>query len=172
VVRRTEGWAHFGEELAIEQGLAADHPLVEMAQLRFALEAATRLLVYLSVHSGRWTFIEACARASALTGWSAGRTIRDVMETVAHRTRAMYTLGKMEIREWRSATVSQADWTLREFHGRIMGCGSAPQSTVQRYLADGRRAAGAVDAAADGARMDPSESVGTGRDAKVRKSSP
>ncbi len=158
----TEGWAHYAEELAIEQGLAADHPLVEIAQLRFALEAATRLLVFLSVHSGRWTFTEACARASALTGWSAERTIRDVMDTVAHRARAMYTLGKMEIRDWRSATVGRAGWTLREFHGRIMGCGSAPLSTVQRYLADGRRAAGAVDAAADGTRTDPSESVGTG----------
>jgi hypothetical protein len=70
VVRRTEGWTHFGEELAIEQGLAADHPLVEIAQLRFALEAATRL-VYLSVqpvdvHRGM------CARFSVdrLVGWS------------------------------------------------------------------------------------------------------
>jgi hypothetical protein len=160
----TEGWAHYAEELAIEQGLATDHPLVEIAQLRFALEAATRLLVYLSVHSGRWTFTEACARASALTGWSAKRTIRDVMETVANRARAMYTLGKMQIREWRSATVGQADWTLRDFHGRIMGCGSAPLSTVQRYLADSRRAADAIDAAADGARTDRSESAGTGLD--------
>lgn len=141
----TEGWAHYAEELAIELGLAADRPLVEIAQLRFALEAATRLLVHLSVHSGRWTFTEAGARASALTGWSAERATREVMETVAHRSRAMYTLGKMQIRDWRSATVGRAGSTLREFHGRIMGCGSAPLSTVQRYLADGRRAAVAAD---------------------------
>ncbi len=140
----TEGWAHYAEELAIEQGLAEDRPLVEIAQLRFALEAATRLLVYLSVHSGRWTFTQAFARASALTGWPAGRTSLDVMGTVAHGGRAMYTLGKMQMRDWRSATVGQAGWTLPEFHSRLMRCGSAPLSTVQRYLEDGRQTANAL----------------------------
>ncbi len=134
-----EGWAHYAEELAIEQGLAEDRPLVEIAQLRFALEAATRLLVYLSVHSGRWTFTQAFARASALTGWPAGQASREVMDAVAHRGRAMYTLGKMQIRDWRSATVGQAGWTLPEFHSRLMRCGSAPLSTVQRYLENGRQ---------------------------------
>ncbi len=166
-----EGWAHYAEELAIEQGLAADRPLVEIAQLRFALEAAIRLLVYLSVHSGRWTFSEACARASALNGWSAERTSRDVIETVAHRARAMYTLGKMQIRDWRSATVWQADWTLSEFHSRIMRCGSAPLSTVQRYLEDGRQTAIAVSGAVRGGRSDPGAGAETGHCSGYREGS-
>jgi hypothetical protein len=136
----TEGWAHYAEELAIEQGLAADRPLIEVAQLRFALEAASRLLVHLSVHSGRWTFAQACAQASAINGWSAQRTTRDVIETVSNRGRAMYALGKMQIREWRSAGAGRAGQDLRDFHTRLMRCGSAPLSTAERYLADARPA--------------------------------
>jgi hypothetical protein len=134
----TEGWAHYTEALAIEQGLADGRPLVEIAQQRFALEAATRLLVHLCVHSRRWTFAKACSRAAELTGWPADRATREVLETVTHRARAMYTLGKIEIQDWRSAVVGQGGLTSHDFHDRLMRCGSAPLSTIRRYLTDGR----------------------------------
>jgi uncharacterized protein (DUF885 family) len=138
----TEGWAHYVEELAVEQGLAADRPLVEIAQLRFALEAASRLLVYYSVHSGRWTFAQACERASTINSWSSDRARREVVETVSNARPAMYALGKLRIREWRrTAALGTSRQDLSAFHHRLMRCGSAPLSTVRRYLVDGQHAA-------------------------------
>ena len=68
-----EGWAHYAEELAIDVGLADDRPLIEIAQLKSALEAATRLLIFLSIHMGRWSFAQAVDRAAELNGWSPER---------------------------------------------------------------------------------------------------
>jgi hypothetical protein len=135
----TEGWAHYIEELAIERGLAHDRPLVAVAQLRFALEAATRLLVYLSVQTGRWTFAEARDHAARLCHWSLDRATREVLETSSNGGRAMYALGKLRIREWRrSAGVGASGPGLTEFHELLMRCGSAPLSTTWRYYLDRR----------------------------------
>jgi hypothetical protein len=136
----TEGWAHYTEELAIERGLADGRPLVEVAALRFALEAATRLLTFLSIHTGRWRFATAVAEAAALCGWSPERAAREVLVVVADPSGAMYTLGKLRIRRWRElAGVGAAAVDLKVFHDRLLRCGSAPLSTVWRYYLDGQR---------------------------------
>ncbi|MGW1656551.1 DUF885 family protein [Streptomyces atratus] len=135
----TEGWAHYTEELAIERGLAEGRPLVEVAALRFALEAATRLLVFLSVHSGRSKFGAAAAEAATLCAWSPERAGREVLAVAAQPAGAMYTLGKLRIRRWRElAGVSDSAADLKAFHDRVVRCGSAPLSTVWRYYLDGR----------------------------------
>lgn len=128
----TEGWAHYVEELAVERGLADGRQLVEVAQLRSALEAATRLAVCLSVHAGTWTFAEAADRATRLCGWSPARAAREVMVVVADPAGAMYTLGKLRIREWRRQ-VAGSPGGLKAFHDGLMRCGSAPLPTALRY---------------------------------------
>jgi hypothetical protein len=136
----TEGWAHYAEELAIERGLADGRPLVEVAALRFALEAAVRLLIFLSVHSRRWRFGAAVAEASAVCGWSPERAMREVLAVVADPSGAMYTFGKLRIRRWRElAGVGDAPADLKAFHDRLTRCGGAPLSAVWRYYLDGRR---------------------------------
>ncbi|MGI5426018.1 DUF885 family protein [Streptomyces sp. CA-179760] len=135
----TEGWAHYTEELAIEHGLAEDRPLVEVAALRFALEAATRLLVFLSVHSGRSKFGAAAAEAASLCAWSPERAGREVLAVAAQPAGAMYTLGKLHIRRWRELSgAGDSPAGLKAFHDRLLSCGSAPLSTVRRYCLDGR----------------------------------
>lgn len=140
----TEGWAHYTEELAIERGLAEDRPLVEVAALRFALEAATRLLVFLSVHSGRSKFGAVAAEAATLCAWSPERAGREVLATASQPARAMYTLGKLHIRRWRELSgAGDSTAALKGFHDRLVRCGSAPLSTVRRYCLDDRSTASA-----------------------------
>jgi uncharacterized protein (DUF885 family) len=135
-----EGWAHYAEELAVEHGLADGRPLVEVAQLRSALEAATRLLVFLSVHMGRWTFAEAVGRAVLICDWSQERAAREVLVATSDPETAMYALGKLRIREWRrTAAVGTTGRELKSFHDRILRCGYAPLATVWQYYLDGHR---------------------------------
>ncbi|MEV7275413.1 DUF885 family protein [Streptomyces sp. NPDC093111] len=137
----TEGWAHYTEELAIERGLAEDRPLVEVAALRFALEAATRLLVFLSVHAGRSKFGAAAAEAATLCAWSPERAGREVLATAAQPARAMYTLGKLHIRRWRELSGATAPAAgPKGFHDRLVRAGSAPLSVVRQYCLDDRAA--------------------------------
>lgn len=134
----SEGWAHYTEELAIERGLAEDRPLVEVAALRFALEAAARLLVFLSVHTGRRKFGAAAAEVATLCAWSPERAGREVLAVASQPASIMYTLGKLHIRRWRElAGVGDSPADLKVFHDRLVRCGSAPLSTVWRYYLDG-----------------------------------
>lgn len=134
----TEGWAHYTEELAIEHGLAEGRPLVEVAQLTFALEAATRLLVFLSVHMGRMSFTESVDRAAALCGWSAEQAAREVLIVASDHFGAMYTLGKLRIREWRHTEgLRTGSSGLKPFHDRITRAGSLPLSAVRDHYRDG-----------------------------------
>lgn len=135
----SEGWAHYAEELAVEQGLADGRPFVEAAQLRSALEAAMRLLIFLSVNAGRWTFAQAVSQAMDLCDWSAARAAREVLASVCNWHTAMYTFGKLRIREWRTSIGSPTTGEqLRRFHDRILQCGLAPLSTVWQYYIDGQ----------------------------------
>ncbi|MER7188255.1 DUF885 family protein, partial [Streptomyces hyaluromycini] len=136
-----EGWSHYAEELAVEQGLAADRPLVRIAQLKSAIECAVRCLVYLSVHLGRRTFEQSVAEAAALCLWPADRAVREVLMTTANPAMAMYTLGKLRIRRWRrTLAVDSAPGGLRDFHGRILRGGYAPLATALQYYLDTRPA--------------------------------
>jgi hypothetical protein len=150
----TEGWAHYVEELAIERGLSDGRPLVRVAQLKAALEAAMRLLVYLSVHMRRWTFTAAAEQAAALCDWSPERAAREVLVVTADPAGAMYTLGKLHIRRWRRA-VGTTDAELRHFHDRLLRCGAAPLSTAWRYYLDGQRH-GSSALSGSGTVQDPS----------------
>lgn len=154
----TEGWAHYVEELAIAQGLAADRPLLEVAQLRFALEAAARSLTYLSFHSGRWTLTEACEHTAAICHGTPESMARNILDAVSHQTRASYTLGKLHIREWREALgIGTSAHDLNAFHERVMRVGNAPLSTAWRFVRDaypgaarsGDRSRGATEGATD-----------------------
>jgi Bacterial protein of unknown function (DUF885) len=133
-----EGWAHYCEGLAVEHGLAAGRPLIEVAQLKSALDSAARLVSFLSVHLGRSTFAEAAARAAQLCGWSQERAAREVLAVVFDPGGAKYTLAKLKIRQWRQAAGAVTAPELRAFHDRIMRCGNAPLSTVWQYYLDGR----------------------------------
>lgn len=138
----TEGWAHYTEELAVERGLADGRPLVELASLRFRLEAAARLLAFLSVHSGRAKFGAAVATVAALCGWSPERAAREVLVVAAYPSGAMYTLGRLHIRRWRAlACAGESAAELKAFHDRLIRGGNAPLSTVWRYHLDGQSGA-------------------------------
>jgi hypothetical protein len=133
----TEGWAHYTEELAVEHGLAEGRPLVEVAQLTFALEAATRLLVFLSVHMGRMRFGQAADLAATLCGWSAEQAAREVLTVASDHFGAMYTLGKLRIREWRHAEgLRTGSSGLKPFHDRITRAGSLPLAAVRDHYRD------------------------------------
>ncbi|MEU5907135.1 DUF885 family protein [Micromonospora sp. NPDC047467] len=135
-----EGWAHYAEELAIEQGLADGRPLVRAAHLLAALEAATRLLVYVSVHSRRWTFGEAVQHAAHLCDWPIPQATREVLGATADWRLSLYTFGKLRIREWRRDSAANATPArLRAFHDRLLRGGFAPLAVVRQYALESEK---------------------------------
>ncbi|MDY7086147.1 MAG: DUF885 family protein [Actinomycetota bacterium] len=135
-----EGWAHYAEELAIEQGLADGRPLVRAAQLLAALEAATRLLIHMSVHSRRWSFGEAVQQAVRLCDWPVPQATREVLAATFDWRVSLYTFGKLRIREWRRDFAADATpERLRAFHDGLLQGGFAPLEVVRQFAAESEK---------------------------------
>lgn len=132
----TEGWAHYVEELAVEHGLAAGRPLLSVAQLRSSLDSAARLVAFLAVHLRQTSFAGAVGEAVDSCGWSAERAAREVLAVTSQPMGAMYTLGKLTIRDWRDSAGITSQPELKQFHDYLLRCGTAPLSTAKQYWLD------------------------------------
>ena len=54
-----DGWAHYAEQLVLDEGFMADDPRYRMAQLSEAMTRICRLISGIQLHTGAWTVDEA-----------------------------------------------------------------------------------------------------------------
>ncbi len=133
-VRRTltseafsEGWAHYCEELAVEEGFHRDARGV----IGFALDALKRigrLNTALSVHTGELSAEEAAPR-NATEAFVSGPAARsEAVRALYHPTYGCYAWGKLVIRRVREQ--ARCEWgdgfTLARFHQTLLALGPPP----------------------------------------------
>jgi hypothetical protein len=134
-VRRTlsssafvEGWAHYAEELCVEEGFGAGDPRFAIGVWLEALVRVTRLACALGVHTGGMTVAEAAARFEADTHLAGAAALSEARRATFDPTYGRYTWGKLEI--MRARDRARAAWgagfTLRRFHAALMELGSPP----------------------------------------------
>ncbi|MGH3730704.1 MAG: DUF885 family protein, partial [Micromonosporaceae bacterium] len=124
----SEGWAHYAEELAVEHGLAEGRPLLRVAQLRSALESAARMVAFLSMHLKQASFAAAVSEAVDSCGWSEERAAREILAVTSNPQGAMYTMGKLTIRDLRDDLGVKSVPELKQLHDQLLRCGTAPLS--------------------------------------------
>ena len=123
-----DGWAHYGEQLMIEEKFGGGDPRIEMAQLSDALTRVCRLLSGIRVHAGDWSLADAqrCFEERAYVPAAAAR--REAERATYDPTYGGYFLGKRGIltlrRDVRAKLGRKFD--LRTFHERLMTNGIAP----------------------------------------------
>jgi len=134
-VRRTlfsdafvEGWAHYAEELAVEEGFLADDPRFAIGVWLEALVRVTRLACALGVHTAGWTVDEAAARFATDTLLTGSAALSEARRATFDPTYGRYTWGKLEIMRRREE--ARAAWgtgfTLKRFHSALLALGSPP----------------------------------------------
>ena len=103
-VRRTlfssafvEGWAHYAEELCVEEGFLGDDPRFAVGVWLEALVRVTRLACALGVHTAGWTVQEATARFEADTHLAGSAAASEARRATFDPTYGRYTWGKLEI---------------------------------------------------------------------------
>ena len=114
-VRRTlhslafvEGWAHYGEEVCVEEGFRADDPRFAAGVALEALQRVTRLAVSIGTHAGTMTVEEGAARFEA-DAFSYGPAARsEAARATFDPTYGRYTWGKLEIQRLRDQ--ARAAW--------------------------------------------------------------
>jgi hypothetical protein len=138
-VRRTlsssafvEGWAHYAEELCVEEGFLADDPRFAVGVWLEALVRVTRLACALGVHTAGMTVAEAAARFEADTHLAGSAALSEARRATFDPTYGRYTWGKLEILALRDRAKAAwgADFTLKRFHTALMDLGSPPLGLI------------------------------------------
>jgi hypothetical protein len=151
-VRRTlhspafiEGWAHYGEELCVEEGFRAADPRFAAGVALEALQRVTRLAVSIGMHAGSMTVNDATARfeTDAFVYGSAARA--EAARATFDPTYGRYTWGKLEILRLREEARRRwgGGYSHARFHEALLRLGSPPLGLMARALEDGDSAQGA-----------------------------
>ena len=146
-VRRTlyseafaEGWAHYAEELCVEEGFLADDPRFAIGVWLESLVRVTRLACAIGVHSGAMTVEDGTRRFEADTHLAGSAARAEAGRAVFDPTYGRYTHGKLEILRLRERARAQwgAGYSLQRFHRAMFELGSPPLGLLGTALGDPR----------------------------------
>jgi uncharacterized protein (DUF885 family) len=131
-----EGWAHYSEEMVLDEGLYNNDPKYRLAQLVDALLRDCRYIVGIRMHTQGMTMEQA---NEFFVKEGRQQPVVGEMETkrgTGDPTYLMYTLGKLEILKLREDYRRKMgnSFSLQDFHDRFIKAGSPPVKIVRREL--------------------------------------
>jgi len=145
-VRRTlhseafiEGWAHYAEELCVEEGFLADDPRFAIGVWLEALVRVTRLVCAIGVHTAGMTVQEGAARFAADTHLAGPAALSEARRATFDPTYGRYTWGKLQILDLREQARKQwgSGFSLLRFHSALLELGSPPLGLLGTALDHG-----------------------------------
>ncbi len=145
-VRRTlhspafvEGWAHYAEELCVEEGFRADDPRFAIGVWLEALIRVTRLACAIGLHTSNMTVADCAARFEADTHLLGQAAMSEATRATFDPTYGRYTWGKLEILEHREAAKKAwgSDFSLLRFHTAMLDLGSPLLGLLGTAIAQG-----------------------------------
>ena len=137
-----EGWAHYGEQMMLEQGYGDGNPKIHLAQLSEALLRDCRWVVGIKLHTQGWT-VEQGQKLFEEKGFQEPANAFEESRRGAYNpTYLYYTLGKLMIYKLRAdyQQAKGADYTLRGFHDEFMRQGPLPLKLMRQALLPGNTA--------------------------------
>lgn len=153
----SEGWGHYCEEMAIEQGYGGGDPRYELAMLNLALQRIGRYIVGIEMHTNGWTQEQGTEFFQKEAYMARINAEREARRGTSDPTYLVYTLGKSRILKLRSEVQARMGdkFVLGEFHDRLLSMGRAPLSVIRTAFLDpsyGLLTAGGPEAGSDIAR--------------------
>ncbi len=134
-----DGWAHYAEQMVLDEGFGGADSRQRLAQLSDALTRVCRLLSGIQLHTKRWTLDDAqrCFEQQAYVAAPAAR--REAERGTYDPTYGGYFLGKLAIQKLRADYAARlgARFNLREFHERLMTNGIAPIRAHRQLMLPG-----------------------------------
>jgi uncharacterized protein (DUF885 family) len=129
-----EGWAHYTEQMAMEEGFGGGDPKLRLAQLSEALLRDCRYVVGIKLHTQGMT-VEQGARVFVEKGFQEPANAYEEARRGAYNpTYLYYTLGKLMVYKLRADFLKQKGGGLREFHDAFVAQGGMPIPLVRRVL--------------------------------------
>jgi len=134
-----DGWAHYSEQMILDEGYGNGDPKLRLAQLSDALTRICRLISGIKLHTKQWTLADAqrCFEKDAYVAAPAAK--REAERGTYDPTYGGYFLGKRGILKLRADYQKRMGpkFSLREFHERFMTNGIAPIWAQRQLLLPG-----------------------------------
>ncbi|TMR93407.1 DUF885 family protein [Nonomuraea basaltis] len=131
-----EGWAHYAEELCVEEGFESGDPRFEIGVWVEALIRVTRLACAIGVHTGQLTVEEGARRFESDTHLAGPAALSEARRATFDPTYGRYTWGKLLILDLRERARKEwgAGFTLQRFHKALFDLGSPPLGLIDAIL--------------------------------------
>jgi uncharacterized protein (DUF885 family) len=130
----SEGWAHYCEQMTVEQGFGGNDPRMQLAQLSEALVRDCRYVVGVQLHTGGWTVEQGSKLFHEQCFMEPANGLEETKRGTYNPTYLYYTLGKIEIQELARDYMAQKHATLKQFHNAFVAQGALPVPLVRKIL--------------------------------------
>jgi uncharacterized protein (DUF885 family) len=134
-----EGWAHYCEQMMVEEGHGDGDAKIRLAQLSEALLRDCRFVVGIKLHTQSMT-VEEGAKVFEKEGFQEPSTAYEEARRGAYNpTYLYYTLGKLQIYKLRDdyRKAKGKDYNLQTFHNDFVQQGGIPIKLIRRILLPG-----------------------------------
>lgn len=129
-----EGWAHYAEQMMVDEGFGGGDPKYRLAQLQEALLRDARYVVGIQLHTAGWTVEQGAKLFEEKAFQEPANAYEEARRGTYNPTYLYYTLGKLEILELREAYRSRKGASLRQFHDAFVAQGGLPIPLVKKIL--------------------------------------
>ncbi len=135
----TEGWAHYTEQMMLEQGLGDGDTKLKIAQLQMALLRDCRFIAAIEMHTKGKSVDDAAQLFMKQCGSPEPEARREAYRGTRDPGYINYTVGKLEILKLRDDYRAKMGdkFSLAEFHDRLLAAGLAPIKIIRREMMGG-----------------------------------
>ena len=136
VSSNAEGWAHYAEQMMIEEGYGLNDPKLALAQLSEALLRDCRYIAGIKLHTEGWT-VEQATRLFMEKGFQErANAFEEARRGTYNPTYLYYTLGKLQIYKLREdyRQAKGIEYSLINFHDAFIKAGPMPLKLVRKIL--------------------------------------
>lgn len=137
----SEGWAHYTEQMMVDEGLGDGDPAIRLGQLRRAIQRHARWYAGLEMHAFGASLDEATDRYQEIAYFARFPARQEVERGARNPTYLYYALGRMQILQLREdyrvhLEEEGQEFSLRDFHDRFLQIG-LPVALARQVLIPG-----------------------------------
>ena len=129
-----EGWAHYTEQMMVDQGFGGGSPKIRLAQLQEALLRDCRYVVGVKLHTKGMTVEEGAALFVEMGFQEPANGFEEARRGAYNPTYLYYTLGKLEIQDLARDYMQAKQASLKQFHDAFVAEGGLPIPLVRQIL--------------------------------------
>ena len=132
----SEGWAHYSEQMMLDEGFHSGEPKYRLAQLQDALLRNVRFIVGIRLHTRGMTVDEATALFEKAGHQPQPVAVSEAKRGTSDALYGYYTMGKLAILKLREDYKRKmgAEYSLQKFHDAFIALGPLPLPLIRRAM--------------------------------------